>query len=64
MGGWQDKGGGIQGEQINMAVFSGICEKVTCQVHTCTLAYTGQITFYQKTRPGLTGHPVHRGGGV
>ena len=34
--------------------------KVTCQVYTCTEAYTGQAIFnkVQKTRPCLTGHPV------
>ena len=51
----------IQGDQINMAVFSCTKEKFTCPGYTCTVAYTGQVTHgTKKTRPCLTGHPADR----
>ena len=39
----------VQGEQLNMAVFFmvGTLEKVTSPVYTCTVAYTGKVTFYK-----------------
>ena len=54
-----------QGDQLNMAVFSGIMWKVTCTVYATVHVYTVQCTLYKalfpryhKTRPCLTGHPV------
>ena len=34
----------VQGDQLNMAVET--LEKVSCQVYICTIAYTGQVTFF------------------
>ena len=34
----------LQGDQLNMIVFSGTLEKVTCPVYTGTVADTGQVT--------------------
>ena len=36
----------IQGDQMNMAVIYGTLEKIRL-VYTCTVAYTGQVTFYK-----------------
>ena len=38
----------IWGYQLNTwPCFSGVLEKVTCPVYTCTVAYIRQVTFYK-----------------
>ena len=44
-----------QGDQLNMAVFSGTLKKVTTRVHWTSHYLRGT----RKTRPCLTGHPVN-----
>ena len=39
-----DNPASIQGDQLNMALFTGTLKKVNCLVYTCTVAYTEQVT--------------------
>ena len=49
----------LQGDQLNMAVFSGILEKVTCPVYSSAHWTSHFLQGTWKTWPCLTGHPVH-----
>ena len=50
---------GIQGDQLNMAVFSGTVEKLTCTVYMVAVTYAEHFLLgTRKTRPCLSGHPV------
>ena len=37
----------VQGDQLDIAVFCWYLVKVIFTMYTCTLAYTGQVTFYK-----------------